>query len=54
MSFEIINKNIAEVQVEAVVNSTNSKLLMSEGVSYSIFSLAGEKELQEECNKIGF
>ena len=54
MSFEIINKNIAEVQVEAVVNSANSKLLISEGVSYSIFSLAGEKELQEECNKIGF
>lgn len=54
MSFEIINKNIAEVQVEAVVNSTNSKLLMSEGVCGSIFSLAGEKELQEECNKIGF
>ncbi|MCI7441531.1 MAG: macro domain-containing protein, partial [Clostridium sp.] len=54
MSFEIINKNIAEVQVEAVVNSANSKLLMSEGVCGSIFSLAGEKELQEECNKIGF
>lgn len=54
MSFEIINKNIAEVQVEAVVNSANSKLLMGEGVCGSIFSLAGEKELQEECNKIGF
>lgn len=54
MSFEIINKNIAEVPVEAIVNSANSKLLISEGVCGSIFSLAGEKELQEECNKIGF
>lgn len=54
MSFEIVNENIAKVQVEAVVNSASPKLLMSGEVSESIFKLAGEEKLQEECKKIGF
>ena len=52
--FEIVTKDIAEMNVNAIVNSTNASLDNSKGaISARIAGLAGEEELQAECEKIG-
>lgn len=51
---EIIKGNILDCKVEAIVNAANSGLKMGGGVCGAIFRAAGAKELQKECDIIGY
>ena len=41
------------MKTEAIVNAANTNLEMGWGVCGAIFNVAGAKELQEACDKIG-
>ena len=49
---EVIKTDITELEVDAIVNASNSSLLRGGGVCGAIFNKAGF-ELDKECNKIG-
>ncbi len=53
MPMMIVRNDITKMQVDAVVNAANTALKMGGGVCGAIFSAAGAKKLQEECDKIG-
>lgn len=50
---EIVNEDITEMNVDAIVNAANNELLRGGGLCGAIFNKAGF-QLDEECNKIGF
>lgn len=52
MPFNIIRNDITKLEVDAIVNAANSKLLADGGVCGAIFA-AGENELKRECGEIG-
>ena len=56
LSFEkrlsLIQGNIAQLEVEAVVNAANKSLVLGGGVAGAIRRLGGPS-IQEECNRIG-
>ncbi|NLC54959.1 MAG: RNase III inhibitor [Erysipelothrix sp.] len=54
MPFKIVRNDIIKMNTEAIVNTANSSLKMDGGLSEQIFRAAGKKELQAECDKIGF
>ena len=54
MPFNIIRNDIVNMQVDAIVNAANSGLKQGGGVCGRIFSAAGEKEMTEACNAIGW
>lgn len=51
---KIIKKGITDFNTDAIVNAANSRLRMGSGVCGAIFREAGESQLQEACQKIGF
>lgn len=53
MPMQIVRNDITKMQVDAVVNAANRALKMGAGVCGAVFSAAGAKRLQEECNYIG-
>lgn len=53
MPLEIVRNDITKMSVDAIVNAANSALQMGGGVCGAIFSAAGERRLQEECDSIG-
>lgn len=53
MSLEIVRNDITKMKVDAIVNAANSSLKMGGGVCGAIFSAAGARELQAECDEIG-
>ena len=53
MTFKIVRNDITKMPTEAIVNAANVSLKMGGGVCGAIFSAAGAKELQNECDKIG-
>lgn len=52
MPFTIVCQDITDMKVDAVVNAANVHLQMGSGVCGAIFRAAGEKELQEACNRM--
>lgn len=53
MPFEIIKGDITKIKADAIVNAANTGLKMGGGVCGAIFSAAGARELQAECDRIG-
>lgn len=52
-SIEVIETDITELDVDAIVNAANSQLLEGGGVCGAIFRKAGSVELAEACSRIG-
>lgn len=52
MPFTIVRQDLTKMKVDAIVNSSNTKLLMGGGVSGAIFKAAGAHELQAACNPL--
>ena len=52
MPLSIVRDDITKLQVDAIVNPSNTNLQISGGVCCAIFKKAGIKELQSACNKI--
>lgn len=53
MPLKIIQNDITKISVDIVVNAANTALKMGGGVCGAIFSAAGAKILQDECDTIG-
>ena len=53
MPFEIIRNDITKLQVDAIVNASDTKLKKGGGVSGDIFAAAGAEALQKACDAIG-
>ena len=53
MPLEIVRNDLTKMKVDVIVNAANPALQMGGGVCGAIFRAAGERELQEACNKIG-
>ena len=51
-NIEIVKDNLTEMNVDAIVNAANNKLLRGSGLCGAIFQKAGF-ELDKECNEIG-
>lgn len=51
-NIEIVKDNLTEMNVDAIVNAANNKLLRGGGLCGAIFQKAGY-ELDKECNEIG-
>lgn len=54
MPFEILRNDITNMNVDVIVNAANTNLLNGSGVCGAIFKAAGLKELQAECDLIGY
>ena len=53
MPLLFLRQDITKVEADAIVNTSNTKLLQGSGTSRAIFLAAGEEELTKACEKIG-
>ncbi|MBP1744998.1 MAG: hypothetical protein H6Q58_1976 [Firmicutes bacterium] len=53
MPMEIIRNDITKMEVDAVVNASNTELKMGGGVCGAVFAAAGAEALKAECESIG-
>lgn len=53
MPLNLVEHDITTMEVDAVVNAANERLLMGGGVCGAIFHAAGVRELQAACDAIG-
>jgi O-acetyl-ADP-ribose deacetylase (regulator of RNase III) len=53
MPLQLVRNDITKMKVDAIVNAANTALQRGGGVCGAIFSAAGAKELQAECDRIG-
>ncbi len=53
MPMEIVRNDITKMDVDAIVNASNTKLKMGGGVSGAIFAAAGAQALKAACESIG-
>jgi O-acetyl-ADP-ribose deacetylase len=53
MPLEMVRHDLTKMNVDAIVNPTNTELKMGGGVSGAVFQAAGVDELQQACEKIG-
>lgn len=54
MGFKIIRNDITKMQVDAIVNTANSKPCYNRGLDFAIYKSAGEELLLAERKKIGY
>lgn len=54
MPFKLVRNDITRMKVDAIVNTANEAPLYSTGVDTAVYMAAGEKELLEARQKIGF
>ena len=54
MPFTILEGNIVQMKVDAVVNAANTSLIAGGGVCGAIFAAAGHEKLQDACDDIGY
>ena len=54
MPFKIVRNDLTKMQVEAIVNTANSKPHYSSGTDAAVYKAAGEEELLTERRKIGY
>jgi O-acetyl-ADP-ribose deacetylase (regulator of RNase III) len=53
MTMEIIRNDLTKMDVDAIVNASNTELRMGGGVSGAIFAASGAEALKAECEGIG-
>lgn len=53
MPMKIVRNDITKMPVDAIINAANATLSMGGGVCGAIFTAAGAKKLQAECDRIG-
>lgn len=53
MPFFLVHGDLTCMQVDAVVNAANNALQMGGGVCGAIFAAAGQRDLQQACDRIG-
>ena len=53
MPLTIVRNDITKMDVDAIINSTNTSLKKGGGVCGAIFEMAGTQKLQAECDAIG-
>ena len=51
MPFFIVDEDITEMDVDAVVNAANTDLRMGSGVCGAIFRAAGREAMEEACSR---
>lgn len=54
MPLLLIRNDITRILADAIVNPANEYLQEGSGTSRAIFQAAGEKELKEVCDQIGY
>lgn len=53
MPYYLEKGDLVEQNVDGIVNASNPRLIMVEGVSRAIFHKAGDKEMRDACRAIG-